>query len=191
MQILQHKAQKTILGAFQATPIPALDVEMFILPIPQRLEQIACKAAIQISCTTASDHITTSRSTKTKKDKTSFEVLCLYVERKAGIHPNKLEKIQPYIVPPWWRPPKTHIAPTKLRAKSEHLQILQAPEPHRSRIYIDGSGVNGKIGAAAMCDQKILRAYIGRADLYKVCYGKLYGILMATSLTNLIINIDK
>ena len=65
------------------------------------------------------------------------------------------------------------------------------PEPHRLGIYTDGSGINGKIGAAAVCDQNILRAHIGRADLYTVCYGELYGILMATSLTNLIINIEK
>ena len=191
LQSLQHRALKTISGAFQATSIPALDIETFILPISQRLEQIACEAAVRISCTTASDYITANRSTKTRRDKTPLEVLCLHVERKAGIHPNKLEKIQPYIVPPWWRPPKAQIAPTKLQAKSEHLQILQTPEPHRLRIYTDGSGINGKIGAAAVCDQKILRAYIGRADLYTVCYGELYGILMATSLTNLIINIEK
>lgn len=114
----------------------------------------------------------------------------MYVERKAGIHPNKLEKIQLCIVPPWWRPPKIHIAPTKLQAKSEHLQIFQAPEPHRLGIYTDGSGANGKIRAAVVCDQKILRAYIGRADLYTVCYGKLYGILI-NSLINLILNIEK
>ena len=92
-------------------------------------------------------------------------------------------------MPPWWRPLKIHIAPIKLQTKSEHLQILQTPEPHRLGIYTDGSGINTKIGAAEVCGQKILRAYIGRADLYTVCYGELYGILMTTSLTNFIINI--
>ena len=46
LQSLQHRVQKTISGAFQATSIPALDIETFILPIFQRLEQIACKAAV-------------------------------------------------------------------------------------------------------------------------------------------------
>lgn len=42
-----------------------------------------------------------------------------------------------------------------------------------------------------MYNQKILRAYIGRVDLYTVCYGKLYRILIATFLINLIMNIEK
>lgn len=58
------------------------------------------EAAIQISYTTASDHITVDRSIKTREDKTPLEVLYLHVERKAGIHPHTLEKTQPYIVPP-------------------------------------------------------------------------------------------
>ena len=58
-------------------------------------------------------------------------------------------------------------------------------------IYTDGSGINEKIGIATVCNQKILRAYIGRADLYIVCYCKLFRILIATFLTKLIMNIEK
>lgn len=191
LQSLQYRAQKIISGAFYATSIPALNVEIFIFPICQRLEQIACEVAIRIFCTTASDHIAVNRSTKTRRDKTPLKVLCLHVEHKAGIHSNKLEKIQPYIVLLWWRLSKAHIAPTKLQAKSKHLQILQISEPHRLRIQTDRSGINGKIGAIAVCDKKILKIYIRKADLYTLIYCELYGILIATSFTNLIINIEK
>ncbi len=74
-------------------------------------------------------------------------------------------------------------------------QIRTPPDSLNSRanrlgIYTDRSGINGKMEAAVMWDQKILRAYMGKADLYKVCYSELYRILMATSSTNLIINIE-
>lgn len=80
---------------------------------------------------------------------------------------------------------------TKIQAKSEHFQILQTPKSYRLGIYTNGHGINGKIGTAVVCDQKILRAYIERANLYIVCYNKLYEIPMATSFTQLIINLEK
>lgn len=58
--------------------------------------------------------------------------------------PKNLEKIQPYIVPPWWEPSKTHVASTKLQAKSEHVESLKILVPQLLRIYTDGSGINGK-----------------------------------------------
>lgn len=36
-----------------------------------------------------------------------------------------------------------------------------------------------------------MNAYIGKSENYTVCYAELYGILMATSLTHIIINVEK
>lgn len=62
---------------------------------------------------------------------------------------------------------------------------------YRLKIYINRSRVNKKIEAVVMCNQKILKAYIRRTNLYKICYNKLYRILIAIFFTNLIINIEK
>lgn len=113
------------------------------------------------------------------------------IERKTGTHPKNLEKIRPYIMSPWWEPPRTHLANTKLQAKSEHIESLKTLAPHLLRIYTDGSGINGKIGASATCSQKTMSAYVGKSESYTVCYAELYGILMTTSLTHTIINIER
>lgn len=70
-------------------------------------------------------------------------------------------------------------------------QILQTQKLYRLKIYTNKNEINGKIGVATIYNQKILRVYIGRADLYTICYSKLYRILMAISLINLFINIEK
>lgn len=191
LQSLQHKAQKVISGGFQATSIPALFVETFIPPIPLKLDQIACTTATQILCSTASDYIIGIRSTRKRREISPLEVLCMRIERKTGTQPKNLEKIRPYIMSPWWEPPRTHLANTKLQAKSEHIESLKTLAPHLLRIYTDGSGINGKIGASATCSQKTMSAYVGKSESYTVCYAELYGILMTTSLTHTIINIER
>ena len=102
-----------------------------------------------------------------------------------------MEKIRPYIVSLWWEPPRTYVANTKLQAKSEHVKSLKALAPQLLRIYIDGSGVNGKIEASATCNQRTISTYVKKLESYTVCYAELYGILMATSLTYTIINIER
>ena len=63
---------------------------------------------------------------------------------------SKTEFIEPFIRPPWWLPKaQITIAETKDDAKAMHDKILQNTCPETTRcIYTDGSGIQGKIGAA-------------------------------------------
>jgi hypothetical protein len=63
-----------------------------------------------------------------------------------GLHFDRLEKLQPYVVPPWWEPPFTKIAVTADTAIEDH----DAMELGTICIFTDGSGVAGHVGAAVL-----------------------------------------
>src|SRR5947199_3872805 len=59
------------------------------------------------------------------------------------------ETIYPYISPPWWTLKATiHIDRSKEEAKNHHLATTAVKNPHSLYIYMDGSGIEGKIGVA-------------------------------------------
>src|SRR5208282_2963106 len=62
-----------------------------------------------------------------------------------------LEEIVPFVRPPWWTPAtRIQIAPTKDEAANLHESLqAQTCNDTTMTIYTDGSGIEGKIGAAA------------------------------------------
>lgn len=68
------------------------------------------------------------------------------MESKHGLRLERLEKRIQHVVPPWWIPPPVRISKSTEEAVKEH----DATEPGTLRIYTDGSGINGHIGAAAV-----------------------------------------
>ena len=60
----------------------------------------------------------------------------------------RIEKLQPFVVPPWWEPTRTHIYDDAEAVRKAHSEIKRR-YPNDMRIYTDGSGIDGRIGAAA------------------------------------------
>jgi len=106
------------------------------------------------------------------------------VEQASGMRIKEgLEERKPWVVEPWWEPPSVTIAESRDEAKKNHERITAATG-QRITIYTDGSGINGKVGAAAVSsDGATARsAYLGRGTEYTVYAAELLGILMALSM---------
>ena len=56
----------------------------------------------------------------------------------------------PSLTPPWVEPPKIHIDQDKIQAKASHKRLVQTLGIDSAGYYTDESGINQKVGAAAV-----------------------------------------
>lgn len=90
-----------------------------------------------------------------------------------------LETRQPFVVEPWWSPPPIFIEQDRETAERRHEQLTAGPAPTLA-IYTDRSGINGKVGAAAVALTLNVhaQAYLGRETTATVYAAELVGMLM-------------
>jgi ribonuclease HI len=86
------------------------------------------------------------------------------------------ESIPPYVTPPWWQGPKIHIEETADRAIARHHE-----EQNALTLYTDGSGINGHLGAAAVCvtNGDVRMSYMGDESVSTVYAAELQGVALA------------
>jgi hypothetical protein len=98
-------------------------------------------------------------------------------------HSTPIETIQPFPVPPWWQPPfVTKIEMNKKSAKSAHDGTIQ--DDSTLCIYMDGSGIDRHIGAAAVCPQlaRALRRYLGSDKEHNVYTAEIIALELAAEI---------
>ncbi|KAF4442705.1 reverse transcriptase [Fusarium austroafricanum] len=176
LQSLQARAARVISGAYKATSIPALDVETYLLPIEQQI----FKHNVDTLGRVGPAEQQTTNEARRKKKKSPRRVIEQSITNRQGPNIRKQEQIVPYIVPPWWQGPQTFIEESTEEAQTRHEQIKQN-ESDAIHIYTDGSGINGSIGAAAVCitTQETKSAYMGDDTTSTVYVGELQGISLA------------
>jgi ribonuclease HI len=164
-------------GAFKATSLPALDIEMHLLPIEQQIWKHNVEALGRLGPTTSRETAATQCKRRKKSPREAIEE---EVREKQGPNLQEQERIDPFIKPPWWKGPEIYIEETAEKAQSRHQKLIEQ-EIDAIHIYTDGSGINGHIGAAAVCPttQQTRCAYMGDENTSTVYAGELQGISLA------------
>ena len=96
------------------------------------------------------------------------------IQDEGGFDLERIEAIAPHVIPPGWLGPSTYIEESAEKAEARHRCSIHS-EPDAVRIYTDGSGINGQIGAAAVCTttHQIKSAYMGDDTMSTVYAGEL------------------
>jgi ribonuclease HI len=189
---IQARAARIITGAFKATSIPALDIEAFLTPIRQRLEEAAANSFLRIAASPLMATYQGIRRTQRRRREgadwallpqmwTPLERHAEYCRSRLGSEAiSNLEWKLPFTVAPWWEAPTVIIEDNAESAKETHQRILSESETPLA-VYTDGSGINNKIGAAAVAPRMniIKQAYMGSEKTSTVYAGELEGIRMA------------
>lgn len=99
---------------------------------------------------------------------------------------SNLEQIIPYVAPPWWAlPPPTVIKPSKKEAELAYKNLIRAFPPNENLfVYIDGSGINEKLGASATIRTVAWNPFLGSTNSFTVYSGELYSSLLGTGLAS-------
>ena len=122
------------------------------------------------------------RSKRKLRKLTPLEALTARFEPQWKITLGSVEKMIPFITPPWVEPPKIHIEQDKSQAKTSHERLLQTLDIESVGYYTDGSGINQKVGAAAVqLGQRFsnISVFLGSNTYYTVYAAELSGILVA------------
>lgn len=178
---IQRRAGQLITGAFRTTAADALDAELYLLPMRQRLRQARLQALTRTATLPRYAQIrqirTYHRDPRLHSPlEASEEELLL----QAGVDTEDLETRWPYVVPPWWEAPPVTIDTTKDLAITTHnihcIAYTNAP-----KIYTDGSGIHGRVGASAVCRDppRVRQAYMGTENTDTVPVAELAGIVLA------------
>lgn len=133
-------------GAYKATSLPALDVEMHLLPIEQQIWKHNNEALDRIGAPLPRP----TRQAQSRRTKTRPREAIQKTIHNGEVNSWTQEQIDPFVAPPWWQGPQTYIEETAEEARKRHPAILRQ-EKAALHIYTDGSGINGQIGAAVVC----------------------------------------
>ncbi|KAL3965699.1 hypothetical protein ACCO45_000007 [Purpureocillium lilacinum] len=175
VQSLQGRAARVMSGAYKATSLPALDVEMHLLPVEQQIWKHNIEALDRISTPSRP-----TRQAQRRRTKTSPREAIQKTIHDREVNNWTQEQIDPFVAPPWWRGPQTYIEKTADEARKKHLALL-LQEKAALHIYTDGNGIQSQIGAAAVCPtiQQTRSSYMGTEDVSTVYAGELQGISLA------------
>ncbi|KAJ6439194.1 cytochrome P450 [Purpureocillium lavendulum] len=176
VQSLRGRAARVMSGAYKATSLPALDVEMHLLPIEQQIWKHNIEALDRIGAPS----LRPTRQSQRRQTKISPREAIQKTIHDREVNSWTQEQIDPFVAPPWWQGPQTYIEETAEEARKKHLDLLRQ-EKAALHIYTDGSGINGQIGAAAVCPtiQQTRSSYMGTEGISTVYAGELQGISLA------------
>lgn len=188
LQSIQARAARAICGAYRATSSAALDVEAHLLPIEQQIWKHNADAITRLlSSRPAADMAglnpdmtqTADTGRKRRKHIDSWQRIYNDMRRRRTQGFDNQEPIPAFMTPPWRRGPATHIEHNAEKARQRHDDNNDTGRC--LSIYTDGSGIDGEIGAAAVCllTRQTRAVYMGPNTVSTVYAAELQGISLA------------
>jgi ribonuclease HI len=182
---VQRIAMKAILGTFRTTATSALQIETSLPPTYLRLRNKVLQSWTRMRTAPETHPINAAiRRASTSQSKTHITPL----ENLARSFPQyaaTIETIKPHPFPPWWSPPFTiEVEGNKKTAKAKHDATQH--EEHTLRIYTDGSGIDGHVGAAAFCPNTMQTEsqYLGSEEEHNVYTAETTAFELAANIAN-------
>ena len=177
-QTIQGKAARIITGAYRGTSLQACDVEAYLQPIEDIIQQTALLAALKVYSSPVYLELKARQGKDFRPDapqpRTSLQAWIAILDKDFGCR-NRLEPFQPYIVMPDWIPP-----PTTIQSREQARKMVEKIEGKELlTIYTDGSGISEKIGASFVLSSGSEGRYVGTEKEYTEYAAELCGIYEA------------
>jgi ribonuclease HI len=183
---VQRTSTIFITGALRSTPTVALDAHAGILPMHLAINKVCQRAAMRFATLPRNHPLAPYIRRAASSCPQRLPSPLHHIMDSLDIHPDNTETINPVRQTTKWQPGvKTRIAPSK------DIAILEEScDPAFIRIYSDGSGIEGNIGAAAVLyhrkdgitTKQILRFCLGPETRHTVYEGEVVGEIMAQEL---------
>ncbi|KAF5327397.1 hypothetical protein D9619_004072 [Psilocybe cf. subviscida] len=194
LQQIQRQAAIAITGALKSTARDMLDAHANLTPIEIYMESLYCRAYICIS-TLPANHILNMQAHAARATrhiiKKQLSPLQQMAQRYPKINPDQIEKIGHEKRPVSFTP----VFVTDIAATRQESINIENNDKARYKIYTDGSGMEGQVGAAALLFEDdhtepiATRHYhLGPASQYTTYDAEWVGILLAVWLLTTAIN---
>ena len=178
---IQRKAAILISGAMSTTAGDAAEIHAGLLPlhlyVSDAQHRVALCMSMLLKVHPLSKAITNARVRRIKRHPTRINDLIWTFD----LDPNRMEKVEAVRYDVGWRAGmERRIANTKEKAIQE-----EAADMVEIKVYTDGSGVEGNIGAAAVLRRRgwrVSRCRVGKAEHHKVFEGEATGLVLAMDL---------
>lgn len=188
---IQRIAALAITGALRTTPNDILDAHAGLPACHLQLESICYRNSLRICTLPANNPVASlAKEAYTQRAKRHLTNLHKLLHR-FKLNPRQIEKI----CPPTFTsadalPLMKHIAGTRQESiRDEANNRLGNPQQPQYRVYSDGSGHNGKVGAAAILfedgstePKKTLQYHLGKRERYNTYDAEAIGALLAIHL---------
>src|SRR6202522_577188 len=176
LESMQRRAAAQATGGLRTTPTDLLFAHADMISVRQLIESQCYRAAIRLASTHPSHPLykTTHKAAKSYPKRHPSPLNNILHTSK--IKPNSLETIAPRPRPPHWKPPFTTSIPT---SKEDACQA-ELDDEADIKIYTDGSGKEGHIGAAAVLYHgfrvpRTARFHVGSSNEHTVFEGESIG----------------
>ena len=185
LRTAQRKVATAITGSLRTTSGDVLDVHTYILPIDLLMNKLLYRAALHL-CSLPKSHPLHAQTWWSSFHRAKHHLSPIHtLLHFAGLDPKKVETISPVRRSPSY---KTPFSPTIPSSKDTVLALVQLTNfTVPVRVYSDGSGFKGGIGASAILylkDRliKTLRFYLGTEQELTVYEAEGVGLAMGLHL---------